>query len=36
MSVRTATMLVADVWMVLSAVGCSGDPTLPKLGKVYG
>jgi hypothetical protein len=36
MSVRTATTLVASVWMVLSAAGCSGDPNLPKLGKVYG
>src|SRR5262249_33291218 len=36
MSVRTALPLVAGVSLLFSFGGCSGDPNMPKLGKVHG
>ena len=36
MSVRTALPLLAGVSLLFSFVGCSRDPTMPKLGKVHG
>lgn len=36
MSIRMRLTLVAGLGLVLSLGGCTGDPNLPKLGKVHG
>jgi hypothetical protein len=36
MSLRTALSLLAGVSLLISLTGCSGDPNMPKLGKVHG
>ena len=36
MSIRMRLTLVAGLGLVLSLGGCSGDPNMPKLGKVHG
>lgn len=36
MRARTASALAAALCVTLAVAGCSGDPNVPKLGKVYG
>jgi hypothetical protein len=36
MSIRIPLTILAGIGLVLSLGGCSGDPNLPKLGKVHG